>query len=80
MFILCVKDLETFIISFITFLVFFTICYICLNIESIQDVSHDQGTGYFEDMFMGTYRSAIGELSMPEYANLNAIKPMTTAV
>jgi hypothetical protein len=51
-----------------------------LNIESIQDVSHDQGTGYFEDMFMGTYRSAIGELSMPEYANLNAIKPMTTAV
>ena len=78
MFIRCLEDLTTFIISFIAFLCFFTLCYIQLNVEMMQDTGHDQGTGYLEDMFFGTYRCAIQELSMPEYKDLT--KHMTSAI
>lgn len=80
MFVLCMYDLVAFMVAFCAFLVFFTFCYIQLNIDRIADVWHDQGTGYFEDMFFGTYRCAIQELSMPEYTNLSKQKPITTAI
>jgi len=80
MFIHCLKDLQTFIISFVAFLIFFTFCYIQLNVEAMEAVSHAQGTGFFEDMFFGTYRCGIQELSMPEYPNLSRVTPMTNAV
>jgi len=46
----------------------------------MEAVSHAQGTGFFEDMFFGTYRCGIQELSMPEYPNLSRVTPMTNAV
>jgi len=46
----------------------------------MEAVSHAQGTGFFEDMFFGTYRCAIQELSMPKYRNLSEVKPMTSAI
>jgi hypothetical protein len=46
----------------------------------MEFVSHAQGTGFFEDMFFGTYRCAIQELSMPEYPNLTHAKPFTKAI
>jgi len=54
--------------------------YIQLNVEAMEAVSHAQGTGFFEDMFFGTYRCGIQELSMPEYPNLSRVTPMTNAV
>ena len=46
----------------------------------MEAVSHAQGTGFFEDMFFGTYRCAIQELSMPDYSNLTHAKHFTSAI
>ena len=70
MIIFCVVDLIPFIWSYLSFLYIFSICYVVLNMEIDPEVQDAQGLNYFAKMLLQTFRTSIGELSMPMYTKI----------
>jgi hypothetical protein len=66
----CLVDLIPFISCFITFLIFFSICLICLNTEIDSEVDEAQKIGYVAKTVLQAFRTSIGELGMPRYTNI----------
>lgn len=70
MIILCLKDLVPFLVSYILFLIIFTICFIVLQMEVSQDMEKAEGLKFFELMFLQTFMTSIGELFLPKYTEV----------
>jgi hypothetical protein len=67
---LCVSDLIPFIMSYMIFLMVFTVCFVVLKMEIDPEVKEVQNLTYFQMMFLQTFRTAIGELGMPMYSHI----------
>ena len=70
MIIYCVIDLIPFIMSYMIFLVVFSLCFVVLEMEIDPDVAAIQGPNYFAKMFLQSFRNSIGELGMPVYTKI----------
>ena len=70
MIIFCVIDLIPFILFYVSGLCVFSICYVVLNMEIDPEVQDAQALNYFAKMILQTFRTSIGELSMPIYTNI----------
>lgn len=56
----CIKDLMPFLVSFVIFLLVFTVCFIVLNVSQDADVANELYVGYFQKMFLAIFRTSIG--------------------
>lgn len=63
----CIIDLIPFIMSFMIFLVVFSISFVVLRNEIDPDVNEVEGLSYFQKMLLQSFRTSIGELGMPTY-------------
>jgi len=63
----CLMDLVPFIVSFISFLLVFSVCYNVLDMEIDPEVAEARGIQTFEKLVLQTFRTSIGELGMPVY-------------
>jgi hypothetical protein len=52
MILLCVLDLIPFIVSYVLFLMIFTICFVVLKMEIDPEVADAQGMSYTQKMFL----------------------------
>lgn len=67
----CVEDLIPFLMSYVTFLMVFSICYIVLQLDIDPEVSEAALVlNQFEQTLLETFRNAIGELALPAYNKL----------
>lgn len=67
----CVQDLIPFLMSYVTFLMVFSICYVVLQLDIDPEVAESALVlNQFEKTLLETFRNAIGELALPYYDNL----------
>lgn len=67
----CVQDLIPFLMSYVTFLFFFSICYVVLQLDIDPEIGESSPIlNLFEKTLLETFRNAIGELGLPAYNTL----------
>lgn len=64
----CLIDLIPFVLCYLTFTLFFALCYISLEVEIDSELDSAVGLGYFGRMFLVVWRNSVSKLSFPLYS------------
>lgn len=71
MLIFVLNDLTPFILTYIIFLNFFSVCFIVLDCDIDGEIQNQVPVlSHYEQMLLQVYRTALGELSMPAFSRI----------
>ena len=67
----CTVALFPFILSFMSFSLFFTVMYCIMGVEIVEDLENAQANlGFFGTLFLSVFMNAVGRLVMTKYDGL----------
>lgn len=75
MIISCFLAVIPFAVYYMVFLMFFSICFVILEMDVDEETEEAQGLNYFAKIVLQTFRTAIGELANPAITRLLRKEP-----